>query len=166
MITKDRDNSKFEWVCFVIHFCIMSFHQFFRKFSLIEKVRNDPIVSFLLEKSSLTPAQLDTLMANHVEGDLGKKTSSRERNTVSKGAFVRSLKQAEENVQASIYSLLLIVYLGLIPQEKFDQLLKTQRILSRVKELEPDRENILRLINGLEEFVQDFSGKTERKVIL
>jgi hypothetical protein len=77
------------------------------------------------------------------------------------------LHQARGNIESSIYTLMLVAYLGLVPQEKFDQFLKTQRIVSRVKELEPDRENILGLINGIQEFVEDLSGKREgRKVIL
>jgi len=105
-------------------------------------------------------------MAAQTSGNLSRKVSSREKGRVSKGAFVRSLKQGQGNIESSIYSLMLVVYLGLVSQEKFDQFLKTQRILSQVKELEPDMENTLRLINGLQEFVEDFSGKTRRKVIL
>jgi len=133
---------------------------------MIEKIRDDPIVAFLLQKSSLTPAQLDTLMASQISGNLDMKILSRENNDVSKGAFVRTLKQGQANIKSSVYSLLLLVYLGLVPQERFDQFLKTQRILSKVKDLEPDRDNVLRLINGLQEFVEDFSGKSRRKVIL
>ena len=79
---------------------------------------------------------------------------------------MRTLRQGQENIESSIYSLMLVVYLGLVPQEKFDQFLKTQRIISKVKDLEPDRENTLRLINGLQEFVEEFSGRKGRKVIL
>ena len=130
-------------------------------------MRNDPIVSFLLQKSSLTVVQLDTIMAAQMRGNLVAKISSREKSKVSKGAFVRTLHQGQENIESSIYTLMLVVYLGLVPQEKFDQFLKTQRIVSKVRELEADRENILRLINGLQEFVEDFSGKRGgRKVIL
>jgi len=125
------------------------------------------MVSFLLQKSSITTAQLDTIMAGQISGNLVKKISSREKNKISKGAFVRTLRQGQENIESSIYTLMLIVYLDLVPQEKFDQFLKTQRIVSKVKGLEPDRENTLRLINGLQEFVEDFSGKRPRqKVIL
>jgi len=134
---------------------------------LIEKVRNDPIVSFLLQKSSLTIAQLDTIMAAQISGNLVTKISAREKTKVSKGAFVRTLRQGQENIESSIYTLMLVVYLDLVSQERFDQFLKTQRIVSKVKELEPDRGNILRLINGLQEFVENLSGKrTRRKVIL
>ena len=133
---------------------------------LIERIRDDPIVSFLIQKSSITAAQLDTMMAGQTSGNLSVKISSREKSNVSKGAFVRSLRQGQQNIESSIYSLMLVVYLGLVPQDKFDQFLKTQRIISKVRDLEPDKENTLRLINGLQEFVEDFSGKRERKAIL
>jgi len=106
-------------------------------------------------------------MAGQISGNLDTKILSREKSKVSKGSFVRTLHQGQENVESSIYTLMLMVYLGLVSQERFDQFLKTQRIFSKIKELEPDRENILRLINGLQEFVEDFSGKrARRKVIL
>ena len=129
-------------------------------------MRDDPIVTFLLQKSTLTSTQLDTLMAEQLSGGLNVKISSREKKNVSKGAFVRTLRQGQGNVESSVYSLLLVAYLGLVSQDKFDQFFKSQRILSKVKDLEPDRENILKLLNGIEELVEDFSRKGWRKVIL
>ena len=129
-------------------------------------MRDDPIVTFLLQKSTLTSTQLDTLMAEQLSGGLNVKISSREKRNVSKGAFVRTLRQGQGNVESSVYSLLLVAYLGLVSQDKFDQFFKSQRILSKVKDLEPDRENILKLLNGIEELVEDFSRKGWRKVIL
>jgi hypothetical protein len=134
---------------------------------LIESIRNDPIVSFLLQKSSITPTQLDTIMASQIEGNLDAKISSREKAKVSKGAFVRTLRQGQENIESSIYTIMLVVYLGIVPEEKFDQFLRTQRLFSRVKEVGPDRESMMRLISGMKEFVENFSGRaSQRKVIL
>ncbi len=128
---------------------------------MIENLRRDPIVSFLLRNSSLTETQLDTIMASTIEGNLAQKAQSREKGKVSKGAFVRTLRQGQGNVEASLYTLMLLVYLGLVKQERFDQFLRTQRLFAQVKELQLDSENISRLIDGMSEFAQEFSGRKQ-----
>lgn len=126
---------------------------------MIENLRSDPIVSFLLQNSSLTDTQLDTIMASTIDGDLVRKTQSREKRKVSKGAFVRTLRQGRGNVEASLYTLMLLVYLGLVRQEKFDQFLRTQRLFAQVREIQLDQESVSRLIDGMSEFAREFSGR-------
>jgi hypothetical protein len=133
---------------------------------VIEDVRDDPVVLFLLEKSSLTPTQLDTIMASRVEGGLAKKTALRDKRRVSKGAFLRTLRQGQKNVEASVCTLMLLIYLGLVPEGKMNQLMRTQRLLSKVKGVDLDRENVARLLSGMEEFASEFSERRGRKVIL
>ncbi len=126
---------------------------------MIENLRRDPIVSFLLRNSSLTETQLDTIIASTIEGNLAQKAQSREKGKVSKGAFVRTLRQGQGNVEASLYTLMLLVYLGLVKQERFDQFLRTQRLFAQVRELQLDSESVSRLIDGMSAFAQEFSGR-------
>ena len=133
----------------------------------IEELRKDRVASFLLHNSSITEAQLDTILASQIEGKLERKVSSREKKKVSKGSFVRSLRQCQSNIERSIFTLMLLGYLDIVSPEKFDQLQRTIRLLSRVKEVHPDQEDANRLVSGMEEFVSDFSGRgSKRKVIL
>ncbi|HZW57929.1 MAG TPA: hypothetical protein VFF30_16690 [Nitrososphaerales archaeon] len=72
---------------------------------------------------------------------------------------MRTLRQGQGNVEASLYTLMLLVYLGLVKQERFDQFLRTQRLFAQVRELQLDSESVSRLIDGMSAFAQEFSGR-------
>jgi hypothetical protein len=86
-----------------------------------ESIRNlarDPITRLLLRNSQLTLAQLETLLADSF-GDENYLEKGRRRlyrpsgRSVSRGSFNRTLIQAENNVMRSIYTVLLLGYVGL-----------------------------------------------------
>lgn len=83
---------------------------------------NDPIAKILLKTSNLTKTQLETLLIdilaeNYTEKPLNYEEKGKLRLTkaaVSRGAFNRTLVQAKKNVTESIYTILLLGYLGVI----------------------------------------------------
>jgi hypothetical protein len=86
-----------------------------------ESIRNltrDPVTKLLLANSQLTLVQLETLLADSLssEGDISKvlrrlyRPSGR---NLSRGAFNRTLIQAQNNVIRSIYTIFLLGYVGL-----------------------------------------------------
>jgi hypothetical protein len=86
-----------------------------------ESIRNltrDPVTKLLLGSSQLTLSQLETLLANsfgnesHIEKSRRRLYRPSGRN-ISRGAFNRTLIQAENNVIRSIYTVLLLGYVGL-----------------------------------------------------
>ena len=83
---------------------------------------DDPLVKILLKNSNLTKIQLETLLIDVLSENLFDKSLKYEekahlRNlSVSRGAFNRSLKQARQNVSKSIYTILLIGYLGILEE--------------------------------------------------
>ncbi len=93
--------------------------------SQVRLVLREPILRILLERSSLTSTQLETLLIDLLTDDASEgrvsyeqKASLRGRGPrggkgVSRGAFNRTLKQARRNVMRSIYTLLVLAYLGL-----------------------------------------------------
>lgn len=131
---------------------------------MLEDVRRDVIASFLLQNSSLTDAQLDTIMASNVEGNLEYKRGLREKGKVSKGAFARTLLQGRKNIETSVYTLLLASYLNLVSSEGLTQFSRTTRMLTQLREVDADRGDLLRVIEAMEEFVRNITGK--RKVIV
>ncbi len=131
---------------------------------MLEDVRRDVIASFLLRNSSLTDAQLDTIMASMMEGTLEYKRGLREKGKVSKGAFARTLSQGQKNIESSVYTLLLASYLNLISSAGLTQFSRTTRMLAQLRELEADRSDLLRVIEAMQEFVRSITGK--RKVIV
>ncbi|MDA4112179.1 MAG: hypothetical protein OK439_06535 [Thaumarchaeota archaeon] len=132
---------------------------------MLEEIRNDIVATFLLQKSNLTEAQLDTVLASETVGNLNFKSGLREKGRVSKGSFARSLGQARDNVKSSVYTLFLLSYLDLIPEENLAQLYRTGKMLGELKSAEPSREDLLKVIGAMEQFAAGFaSGK--RKFIV
>ena len=131
---------------------------------MLEEVRNDIVAAFLLEKSALTEVQLDTILASDREGNLDFKRGLREKGMVSKGSFARTLNQGQDNIESSIYTLFLLAYLDLAPQESLTQFSRTVRMLTQLKDAEAKRDDLLRVIGAMQEFVSGFGRK--RKVIL
>jgi len=81
-------------------------------------LQNDKFLSMLLRNSGLTDTQLDTILCyiviRRLDGKLEQMLVARDGPRITKGSFLRTLKQARENLRKSIYSMLLLSYLGLI----------------------------------------------------
>ena len=96
-----------------------------------KQVLKEPILKKLQEGSTLSLAQLETLLIDLVvEDNLGShityddkasyrsRTGSKSRG-VSRGAFNRTLTQARRNVTRCLYTMLLLAYLGLFDSTVF-----------------------------------------------
>lgn len=100
---------------------------------------NDPITKILSANSQLTKTQLETLLIDVLAENISGKTlkydeKARLRLTkakLSRGAFNRTLKQAKENVVKSIYTIMLLGYLGVFESTTLDPYLE---IANRLKE--------------------------------
>ena len=100
---------------------------------------NDPIVKILSKNSQLTKTQLETLLidvlAENISGKYLKydeKANLRlTKAKISRGSFNRTLKQSKENVIKSIYTVLLLGYLGVFESTTLDPYLE---IANKLKE--------------------------------
>jgi predicted DNA-binding protein (UPF0251 family) len=124
---------------------------------------SDPLVKTLSKNSNLTEIQLETLLIdvlaeNVFEKDLKYDEKAKLRIlAVSRGAFNRTLRQARHNVTQSIYTILLLGYLGILEEislepyleaaNKLKKYVDTQRELVKKK---PKEEHI-RLVAQLHE---------------
>ena len=89
---------------------------------------NDPIVKILSKNSQLTKTQLETLLIDILaENFAGKQLIYDEKanlrltkSKISRGSFNRTLKQSKENVIKSIYTVLLLGYLGVFDSTTLD----------------------------------------------
>jgi len=94
----------------------------------LKKSLEDPIVKILAKNSHLTKTQLETLLINILAENISGKPLKYEEKArlrltkakISRGAFNRTLKQAEENVIKSIYTVLLLGYLGIFESTTLD----------------------------------------------
>ncbi|RLI42133.1 hypothetical protein DRO59_05040 [Candidatus Bathyarchaeota archaeon] len=115
---------------------------------------NDPIAKILAKNSHLTKIQLETLLIDILSENIAGKQlkydeKARLRLTkakISRGAFNRTLKQAKENVAKSIYTVLLLGYLGIFESTTLDPYLeianKLQAYIEAYKKI-PKREKEL-----------------------
>lgn len=90
----------------------------------------DELAGVLLRNSALTRAQLETLLiqslGSQMIGTAGVDVLRRFRvkRTVSRGSYNRTLLQARVNVRKSMYTLLLLGYLGLLNDVRFEPFLE------------------------------------------
>jgi hypothetical protein len=93
---------------------------------------NDPIVKILAKNSNLTKIQLESLLIDFLGSNLAGKTLKNEEKArlrlskaeISRGAFNRTLKQARRNVIQSMYTILLLGYLGVFESTRLDPYLE------------------------------------------
>ncbi|MBS7621670.1 hypothetical protein KEJ32_06130, partial [Candidatus Bathyarchaeota archaeon] len=89
----------------------------------------DPIVKILAKNSHLTKTQLETLLIDILAENFSGKPlkydeKARLRLTkakISRGAFNRTLRQAQKNVIKAVYTVLLLGYLGIFESPTLDQ---------------------------------------------
>ena len=107
---------------------------------------NDPIVKILSKNSQLTKTQLETLLIDILAENMAGKQlkydeKARLRLTkakISRGAFNRTLKQSKENVIKSIYTVLLLGYLGIFESTTLDPYLEIANKLHEYVEAHKD----------------------------
>lgn len=122
---------------------------------------NDPIVKLLEKNSNLTKIQLETLLIDVLVENIADKSLKYDEKArirllaVSRGAFNRSLRQARRNVIQSIYTILLLGYLGILEEislepyieiaNRLQTYVKTQRKLAK----KPPKEEQLKIVARL-----------------
>jgi predicted house-cleaning noncanonical NTP pyrophosphatase (MazG superfamily) len=109
----------------------------------------DPIVEILAKNSQLTKIQLETLLIDVLSENIsGKQLKYDEkaalrltRAKISRGSFNRTLKQSRENVIKSIYTVLLLGYLGVFETTTLDPYLEIANKLHDYVEAHQDIPN-------------------------
>jgi hypothetical protein len=107
---------------------------------------NDPIVKVLAKNSQLTKTQLETLLIDILAENVARKQLKYDekarlrltRAKLSRGSFNRTLKQAKENVIKSIYTVLLLGYLGVFESTTLDPYLEIANKLKDYVEAHKD----------------------------
>ena len=94
--------------------------------NLIDRSFNDPIANVLLKYSNLTPTQYESLIIDFLTINLSDKILTFQNKAllrskkVSRGSYSRSLSQARSNVISSVYTILLLTYVGIFDTSPFD----------------------------------------------
>ena len=114
--------------------------------NLIDRSFNDPIANVLLKYSNLTPTQYESLIIDFLTINLSDKILTFQNKAllrskkVSRGSYSRSLSQARSNVISSVYTILLLTYVGIYDTSPFDDYKdlaeKLSEYTSSIKDLE------------------------------
>ena len=127
---------------------------------------NDPFAKILSKNSNLTKTQLETLLIDILAENITEKTLKTEEKAklrllkadISRGSFNRTLQQARKNVIQSIYTILLLGYLGIFEDTRLDPYLevanKLQTYMSAYKDMienEGTKGEYLRIVRMLHE---------------
>ena len=107
---------------------------------------NDPIVKILAKNSQLTKTQLETLLIDILAENISDKQLKYDEKAalrltkakISRGSFNRTLKQSKENVIKSIYTVLLLGYLGVFESTTLDPYLEIANKLHEYVEAHQD----------------------------
>jgi len=141
---------------------------------------NDPIVKILAKNSQLTKVQLETLLIDVLAENMADKQLKYDdkaalrltKAKISRGSFNRTLKQSRENVIKSIYTVLLLGYLGVFESSTLDPYLEIanklheyveahQNIPNKEGELK-DHQKVIEIIrNELETSLKRLSSTSE-----
>jgi len=135
---------------------------------------NDPLVKILAKNSNLTKTQLETLLIDVLAENIADKDLKYDEKAkirilaVSRGAFNRSLRQARHNVTQSIYTILLLGYLGVLEEislepyleaaNKLKEYIDTQRDLIKKRPEEEQIRTIKRLHEELKISLEELSN--------
>lgn len=135
---------------------------------------NDPLVKILLKNCNLTKIQLETLLIDVLAENISDKNLKYEEKAklrilaVSRGAFNRSLRQAKQNVTQSIYTILLLGYLGILEEislepyleaaNKLKTLINTQRKFAKKQPKKEQIRTIALLHNELKNSLDELSN--------
>jgi len=129
----------------------------------IKQSLNDPIGKILSKNSNLTKTQLETLLIDILAENISGKSLKYDQkaklrlSAVSRGAFNRTLRQARRNVIQSIYTILLLGYLGVFEDTSLDPYLevanKLQTYMKAYRDIAGKTEinEYLRIISTLRE---------------
>jgi len=140
-----------------------------------ESLRNllrDQVTKLLQANSQLTLAQLETLLADSIAtGEEVKRTRKRFYRPIgariTRGSYNRTLIQAQNNVIRSIYTVLLLGYLGLFDTaslQPFVELADTiESYVQETKVNKSNRDSTRHLEERLQEFISALAKRTSFK---
>jgi hypothetical protein len=125
---------------------------------LVDRSFKDPISTILLKNSNLTKIQYESLLIDYYTDNMSDNALTYENKTVyrskkvSRGSFSRTLSQARKNVISSIYTILLLNYIGVYDSLPFDDYKNLAEKLSEYTFLtrDPDDRETRSMIRRLE----------------
>jgi len=145
--------------------------------NIVRKTFQDPITDLLLKNSNLTHTQFETLIIDMLTDIMSDEKISFQQKTlfrdkkVSRGSFSRSLSQARGNVISSIFTIVLLSYMGVFDARPFDEYyvlaekLKEYVSIIESRELKASTEVLRQIENELIEGIGRLATPTSIKIV-
>ncbi len=117
--------------------------------NMLEQSFKDPIMSILLKNSNLTKVQYESLLINYFSDNMTDNILTYDNKAlfrskkVSRGSFSRTLSQARRNIISSIYTILLLSYVGIYDTPPFEEYENLAEKLSEYTVMTQDQNNSL-----------------------
>jgi len=109
--------------------------------NMFDRSFNDPVANILLKYCNLTPIQYETLIIDYIteymtdnEFTIQNKTLYRSK-IVSRGSFSRTLSQGRGKIISSLYTILLLSYIGIFDTAPFDEFRNLSEKLSEYRNM-------------------------------
>ena len=144
---------------------------------IIQKAFQDPITDLLLKKSNLTKTQFETLMIDLLIDVMSdekipfKEKSLFRAKKVSRGSFSRTLGQGRKRVISSIFTIVLLSYVGVFdakPFEEYENLTeKLREYLTAIENSGPNQSKAIlrRIEEELTVGIESLSHPTQLKTV-
>lgn len=126
-------------------------------------LEKDKILGYLLDKANFTKLQLDTLMINRLnkgELNLNQRISLRDGKSVSKGSFIRTMRQAQKNVERSLYTIIISEYLSIIDRNSFLSLVRIGELLKELQTQKINAEEVQPILSEISSAVSNIWRKS------
>lgn len=123
---------------------------------------NDKIMSYLLERANFTEPQLDTLLVSILKKDelrINQMVSLRDGERVSKGSFVRTLKQAQRNLEKSLYTVIIAEYLSILDNSSLLSLIRIGEVLKEIQTKKINTKEAQPILTQISSAVSDICRK-------
>lgn len=145
--------------------------------NIIEKTFQDPLTDLLLKNSHLTRTQFETLIIDLLTDIISdEKVSFNQKilfrqKRVSRGSFSRSLAQARKNVVSSIFTVVLLSYMGVFDERPFEEYhvlagkLKEYATLIESGEFNLDPKSLARFEEELVSGILELASPTSIKMV-
>jgi hypothetical protein len=115
---------------------------------MIDRFFKDPIAAILLKNSHITKIQYESLLIDYLTENLSdidltyKNKALLRSKKVSRGSFSRTLSQGKKNIISSIYTILLLSYVGIFDLNPFEKYRDLGEKLNEYRYLVNDSENL------------------------
>jgi len=113
------------------------------------EIKNNEILKFIIERSLITPKQLD-IISKRLRGERAVQERSR-------GAYYRLLKQSRDKLAGLIYSLLLLQLIGLLDEQKKGVLERLSKQVAVTQSSDIDEQTARDVIRVMDELVRRMS---------